>query len=103
MSETNQQQVTQIVNNVIKECLKLVPGGTDEDKKKWCVKRVTELLEAFDNAIPVIGILLDNPLIDQWESKAIEMLVGWAWDRRPREFMVDSHPIEPVQEDSQVE
>lgn len=88
-SQTNKEEVHDIVNNVIRECIKLIPGATEDEQRNWCVKRVTNILETFDNAIPVIGVLLDNPIVDDWEQQAIMLLVKWAWDRRPKELMVD--------------
>lgn len=56
-----------------------IPGGDTASKKAWCVKRLTQILETFDNYIPVIGMFMDNPIMDDLEAAAIQKLVDWAW------------------------
>jgi hypothetical protein len=57
-----------------------IPGETVEDKKAFCVKHLTQLLETYDCFIPVIGTFLENPISDEFEKKAVELLVDWAWE-----------------------
>lgn len=60
--------------------LQEIPGETVEEKKAFCVKQLTQLLETYDCFIPVIGQFLENPLSDEFEKKAVELLVDWAWE-----------------------
>jgi hypothetical protein len=57
-----------------------IPGETVEEKKAFCVKHLTQLLETYDCFIPVIGTFLENPISDEFERKAVELLVDWAWE-----------------------
>lgn len=59
----------------------IVLGRTEVEKKEWCVKRLTELLEVFDNYIPVVGLFLDNPIADNIQKHGVELLVDWAWEK----------------------
>jgi hypothetical protein len=66
-------------STVVESMQDFIPGSDSNSKKQWCIKRLTQLLETFDNYIPVIGVLLDNPIADDFEHYAIEKLVEWAW------------------------
>lgn len=66
-------------------------GRTVAQKKEWCVKRLTEVLEMFDNYLPVIGIFLDNPIADDIQKKGVEMLIDWGWDK----FVETTEPTPP--------
>lgn len=80
-SELTPDEIHRITKITIQEAASAVIGDSEEEKKQWCVKRLTQLLETFDSFIPVVGMFLDNPLIDDLEKNAIEFLVEWGWDK----------------------
>lgn len=65
--------------------LQEIPGQTVEEKKAFCVKQLTQLLETYDCFIPVIGTFLENPISDEFEKKAVKLLVDWAWEHFGKE------------------
>jgi hypothetical protein len=77
----SQDQIKETLQDVLDTCEKILPGKTDREKKAWCVRRVREALEMFDNYIPLIGMFLDNPVVDDLEAQAVNLLVDWAWDK----------------------
>lgn len=56
-----------------------IPGGDTVSRKRWCIKQLTQILETFDNHIPVIGGYMDNPIVDDLQATAIENLVERLW------------------------
>lgn len=70
-----------MIKTTIHDATDIVVGDTEKEKKAWCVRRLYKLLESFDNFIPVVGMYLDNPIADDLEEKAIEILVDWGWDK----------------------
>jgi hypothetical protein len=75
------EQLQETANEVMEACEKLLPGKTKEEKKQWCIGRLRQMLEAFDNYVPVIGLFLDNPVVDDLEAQAIELFVDWMWNK----------------------
>jgi hypothetical protein len=82
----------QTVNNA---SVIFTPEDSDETKKVWCAKRLTQILETFDNFVPVVGIFLDNPIADGVEEDAIHLLVDWGWDRFKDDDLSET-PITPM-------
>lgn len=54
-------------------------GDTEAEQKKWCVKVIHDMFESVDGMLPIIGTLVDIPLVDVVEEDAIRLLVDWAW------------------------
>lgn len=82
-------------HTVIKASSDFIPGAKEEDKKEWCVKRLSQLLETFDNTIPVVGVFLDNPIVDDLEEQGVRLVVEWAWDKyttRDDDFLPPNPP-----------
>lgn len=70
-----------IVHSTIEKSLHIVPGDCEKEKKEWVVKMLRDVLETVDNYTPVIGVLLDNPMVDGLETQGVKLLVDWAWEQ----------------------
>lgn len=75
-----QDKLQELVQETVQTSVNSIPGTSEEQKREWCVNRLTQLLETFDNYTPVIGMFLDNPIADDLEKQAVKLLVDWAWD-----------------------
>lgn len=75
------EKLFQLLKQVVTQADHIVPGESEDAKKKWVAKRLLELVEVFDNHIPVIGIVMDIPVVDEIEGNIVDQFVGWAWDR----------------------
>ena len=73
------EDLTNIAKDAIEAAESIILGDSVAEKKSWCVKRITKVLETFDNYIPVIGAILENPIADDLEENAVKFLVDWAW------------------------
>ena len=56
-----------------------LPGSNEQQKQDWCTKEVLGALEKYDNKIPVIGAMLDIPILDDMESWAVNHMVSAAF------------------------
>ena len=56
-----------------------MPGSDVQQKQDWCTKELLGALEGYDNKIPVIGALLDIPILDDMESWAVTHMVSAAF------------------------
>jgi hypothetical protein len=102
--ELTPKLLEQETENIVKRAVVLFPGETTKKKKAWCATQLYSMLEAFDNYIPVVGALLDNPFADNLEKQAVSMLVDWAWNNfiEPKDGTADtkvshsltSHPLD---------
>jgi hypothetical protein len=88
------EELKEITKDTVLESTKdmtdFIPGDCTYSKKEWCVKRLTQVLETFDNYIPVVGMFLDNPIVDDLEEQGVRLLVDWAWNQ-----YIDKDPPEP--------
>lgn len=75
------EAIQETLKDVMEKVELFVPGKTQKEKKSWCAKRIRDFLEMFDNYIPIVGMFLDNPIVDDLETQAVNLLVDWAWDR----------------------
>ena len=75
-----QTKLFDLLNQVLEQVPNIVPGDTDDSKKKWISKGLRELVEVFDNHIPVIGEVMDMPMMDEVEEQIVDIFVNWAWD-----------------------
>lgn len=66
------------VKNLVLEASKFT-SMDGADKETWCVDKLDELLEAFDDKIPLIGAFLDWPFVDAIEKKGVQAVVRWAF------------------------
>lgn len=82
------EDLNDIVKTTISQSFDLITGSCEESRKEWCVEKLTQVLETFDNAIPVIGIFLDNPIVDNLEKNSVRALVEWGWTQ----FYSNTHP-----------
>lgn len=65
----------------VDDCMKKFVVGTSEAKQKaWCIKRLRETVESFDTLIPIIGPIMDIPIVDDMEQNILEHFVDWAWE-----------------------
>lgn len=74
-------EIMDSAKDVIQKCHVLLPGKSNVEKKNWCVKKLTEVLEVFDNYVPIIGALLDIAIVDDLEKQAVSLLVDWVWEK----------------------
>ena len=74
-------KLEEMTKEIIVTCHDIVPGHTEEEKKRWCIFRLKTVLEFFDNYIPIIGAFLDTPIVDDIEGQAVSLLVDWVWDK----------------------
>lgn len=74
------EEIVESAKDIIQKSKILLPGKTEKDKKNWCIKKLTEAFEVFDNYIPIIGAFLDIPFVDDLEKQAVSLLVDWAWE-----------------------
>jgi hypothetical protein len=87
---SNNQELTvdklhELTKETVESATTYVPGRSELEKKEWCVKRLSQVLETFDNYIPVIGIFLDNPIADDFEEQMVRLLVDWGWAKYMKE------------------
>ena len=75
------ESLQEMAINFVRQSMDVIPGGTDNDKKKLISTMLTSELEVIDNFVPVIGSFLDLPIINDMESVAISYLVDWAWKK----------------------
>ena len=75
-----QTKLFDLLNQVLEQVPNIVPGDTDDSKKKWISKGLRELVEVFDNHIPIIGEVMDMPMMDEVEEQIVDIFVNWAWD-----------------------
>lgn len=73
--------IQETLKDIIDKVETVVPGKSEIDKKTWCAKRIHEFLEMFDNYVPIVGMLLDNPIVDDLQAQAVYLLVDWAWEK----------------------
>lgn len=52
---------------------------------------VIAVLEAIDDKIPYIGPLMDTPIVDELEKKAVECIVSYMIDYKLDPFVVDEY------------
>jgi hypothetical protein len=74
------EEIVESAKDIIQKSKALLPGKTENDKKNWCIKKLTQVFEVFDNYVPIIGTFLDIPFVDDLEKQAVSLLVDWAWD-----------------------
>jgi hypothetical protein len=77
----NEADMIEMTKDTLQKAEFMIPGENVEKKKEWCVTRLSQLFEMFDNYIPVIGIFLDNPIVDDLEKQGIRLLVDWGWSQ----------------------
>lgn len=76
----NQDKLEELTVNTIKESwTDNIPGKTETEKKEWCIRKLNLLFETFDNFIPVVGVFLDNPFVDDLQTDAVRLLVEKLW------------------------
>ena len=56
-----------------------LPGSDEQQKQNWCSQEILSGLEKYDNKIPVIGALLDIPILENMERWAVEHMVSAAF------------------------
>lgn len=53
---------------------------SDEQRKQWYKTQIDAIIEVIDDMIPVVGKLMDLPVVDKIEQKVIDTLVDVAWE-----------------------
>lgn len=52
----------------------------EEKSKKQIFKDfITSVVEVFDNHIPVVGPIMDLPIVDEFEKKTVDVIVESSW------------------------
>jgi hypothetical protein len=98
--ELTADKLQEITKSTVKESTSFFsPGDSEEEQKAWCIRRLTQTLETFDNFVPVIGIFLDNPIVDGMEEDAVHLLFDWGWDTFREKKKPPTPPTPPKETD----
>lgn len=60
-----------------------IKNKCEEDErvsKEWYKKNIYNILEVLDDNIPVVGRLMDLPIIDEIEQKIVDKIIDVVWD-----------------------
>ena len=71
--------VKEAVDTLVRLANDKLPGANDDEKQKWVTKELLAGLEKYDNRVPVIGKLLDIPILDEMEGWAVNYAVAGAF------------------------
>lgn len=61
------------------EAEKRLPGADGLNKKLWAKGLLLQVVEEYDNRLPVIGAFMDLPPIDAIEKAGVDWAVEWGY------------------------
>ena len=67
---------------------------TDDQMKKLVKESLEQMVEVLDNHIPIVGSLMDLPIIDALEKSAVDNIVDIAW-----QISLDIHDCTYIHDD----
>lgn len=52
----------------------------DEQRKQWYKNQLDAIVEVIDDMIPVVGKVMDLPVVDEIEQKIVDVVIDYVWD-----------------------
>lgn len=73
------EQIWELLKTLVRQAETLLPGASGKEKKAWCINKAVELVEEYDQLLPVLGAWADLPPVDAAQKYLIGLGVERAW------------------------